>query len=213
MARIPRGIDKATLELISDILDGVVSRACTRHYEAETQEHQFTAKLAGALEDGLQDVDANGFEMDVRFQDFSDRGPISKEKTTGADLYVSVVLQSGNINVSKGMLVQSKWDQDVRLPNMALQTQVDKMKQRSSSSYVWIYEPSGIRVIPAAGIVRGKIDYGEARTVGQTIANGLRCTEGDRKIGRRLMLPPVRSLNEIMSKLADRGLSLTARAR
>jgi hypothetical protein len=77
------------------------------------------------------------------------------------------------------MLVQAKWDRDVERRNKTLQTQVDKMKRRSPASYVWIYEPSWIRVVPASDVVAGKINYDDATTVGQTIANGLRCTQGD----------------------------------
>jgi hypothetical protein len=75
------------------------------------------------------------------------------EKRSGADLYISLVRFDGGQPVSKGMLVQSKWDYALR-------------------------HGSERRVLRDQSRPR--------RTIGELVAGGLRCTVGDRAIGRNL---------------------------
>jgi len=49
--------------------------------------------------------------------------------------------------VSKGMLAQAKWDhttKDAKLPE-----QIGKMRERTDSSYVWVFGPQGVLCLPA----------------------------------------------------------------
>lgn len=200
---------------LAQIVDGVVAQACHRHYSAPTQEHQFTSKVAEIVEREIERelrlMHINNVRVEVLLQDFGDRGPRSTERPSGADLYISLVLKAPGILVNKGMLVQSKWDDTMTDPRM--QARIDKLLARSPSSYVWIYEPANIVVVPAAKVSGGEFDRRDTQTVGQMIANGLRCSEGDPSIGRPLGVSLGESLRRIQEEVAaNRVLSVTVRA-
>ncbi|XIA62678.1 hypothetical protein ACFIOY_24705 [Bradyrhizobium sp. TZ2] len=120
------------------------------------------------------------------------------EKDTGADLYVSVVRRDRQMPVSKGMLVQSKWDHTTRDPR--LRGQIDQMTDRTDASYVWVYGKSGVYCAKASTLhpVPREIDL---KPIGELIADGLRCTAGDLKIGRDLSLPRAQGLIRKMREL------------
>jgi hypothetical protein len=99
---------------MSVVIDGVVAQHCARHNPALTQEHQFTSGIAYAIERELERFPIAGLNVAVHAQEFPDRGPGSLEKSSGADLYVSIVRLDGEAPISKGMLVQSKWDWTIR---------------------------------------------------------------------------------------------------
>jgi hypothetical protein len=78
------------LEAIGDMIDGIVAQECMRHYHAETQEHQLTAKIAGAIEHQMGGASIDGYTVGMAIQDVPDKGKGSKERKTGADLYISL---------------------------------------------------------------------------------------------------------------------------
>jgi hypothetical protein len=88
------------LERISILIDGVVAQQCARHYGARTQEHQFTSRLAEAIVGELGRFPVEGVQLEVVAQEFPDRGPHSMEKPSGADLYISVAVQSPERKIS-----------------------------------------------------------------------------------------------------------------
>ncbi|MGX1110221.1 MULTISPECIES: hypothetical protein [Bradyrhizobium] len=96
--------------LIGEIIDGIVAQTCARHYLAPTQEHQFTSKITALIERELHDMEVQGIHVKVHAQDFPDKGRGSWEKKSGADVYISLVVDAPNYQVNKGMIVQSKWD-------------------------------------------------------------------------------------------------------
>jgi len=76
------------------------------------------------------------------------------------------------------------------------------MLERSpSASYVWIFAPDGIYSVKAEDVLSNRLIV-PVETVGQQIAEGLRCTEGDPAIGRNTALPLPESLTEKMRELA-----------
>jgi hypothetical protein len=132
------------------------------------------------------------------------------EGKVGADAYISVaVIGEDGDNVSKGMLAQAKWDhttKDAKLPE-----QISKMRERTDSSYVWVFGPQGVLCLPAGEYFHPGPSR-KSRTIGSLIANGLRCEEGDRSVGRDLTKPTITSLNEIVHDLGvNTALSFTIR--
>jgi hypothetical protein len=174
-------IDRArrdqAFKMIGQLVDGVISEACLRHYYADTQEHQLTAKIAAEIEREIRNVSVDGLSLSLHMQDFSDKGRGSKERKSGSDLYVSIVLSTPDVTFSKGILAQSKWDHALPRAKKDLQEQSHKMMSRTNAAYVWIYGPAGIVAIPASDVRDGQVDYSNAQTVGQLIADSLRCEQ------------------------------------
>ena len=65
------------------LIDGIVSETCIRHYSALTQEPQLTAKIAEAIERELNELVIDEIAVEVRMQDFPDRGRGSLERLSG----------------------------------------------------------------------------------------------------------------------------------
>src|SRR5580658_4555439 len=107
------GRHEGAFELIRTLLGGATARACRRHYNAHTQEHQLTSRIAEAIEatfNGEEGLRVNELMVNVAVQELPDKGPSSHERSVGADLYISIALDDGHDSFSKGLLVQSKWD-------------------------------------------------------------------------------------------------------
>jgi hypothetical protein len=182
-------------EVIEMLVNQSIQQLLHRHYHALTQEHQLTAKIAQTIEQALGGFQTGRFKIAVAVQDFPDKGPGTLENITGADVYLSVALIDEDGQTSKGMLIQSKWDNTL---GGRLTEQIFKMKQCSLWSYIWVYYPDRVVCIKTDDYLAGK-HAGES--VGKQIANGLRCTEGDRGIGRNLNLPITSSLNQMMREI------------
>jgi hypothetical protein len=75
------------------------------------------------------------------------------------------------------------------------------MKARTKSSYVWVYGPSSIMVVPSSDVHGGKLDFSHAMTVGRLITGALRCRETDPRLGRNLDLPIPQALTAMMEQL------------
>jgi hypothetical protein len=196
-----------TLDRLAVLVDGVVAQECAHHYHAHTQEHQFSSRLAQAIESELRHFSMPGLDIEVITRDFPDRGRGSMEKRSGADLYISLVRRDAERPVSKGMLVQSKWDYALRHTSerRRLRDQSRDMLARTEDAYVWVYEDTGVAVVPAtvaASSIRPIPLPWPRRTVGELVADGLRCTAGDRAIGRNLDQPIVPSLNTMLERLS-----------
>lgn len=207
------GRNQRTYELIRTLMNGVMVDACSRHYDCETQEHQLSSRLAEAIERTFDGLRVNDLNIRVAVQELSDRGPSSHERPVGADLYISVVVDDGDNEIRKGMLVQAKWDGSLRRsPERAkLREQSERMLGRSRESYVWVYEPRGVAVVRAARAMDAASPTAltrEARTLGDLLVDGLSCTAGDPAIGIDTSLPLVEALNSRIRELAaTTGLS------
>jgi hypothetical protein len=196
-------------QIIGEIVDGIAAQVSARHYSAPTQEHQLTSKIADRIEERLNNTVIHGIHVSVVTQDFPDKGPGSMESKSGGDIYISVSAEGPGLNINKGMMVQSKWDDTFSATDESLKTQIGKMRRRTRSSYVWTYGPSRILVHPASDVAEGMIDSERVKTVGSLIADAFRCREGDPEIGRDLTMRVPQSLTSIMEQLSvDHGLSL-----
>ena len=187
---------------LAAILDELIEKLCERHYDAKTQEHQLTSRIAEAIEEAYQEISIDGIQISIRVQELPDRGSGSLERPTGADLYISIVrIDEPGRAVSKGILVQSKWD-DALSPLRTLRQQSEDMLRRSDEFYVWIYGPHGASVIPATEFREPNPDLDSDMTAGDLIGKAIECTAGDEEIGRNLDLPLVESLNRQLEELA-----------
>ncbi|MEY9153381.1 hypothetical protein [Bradyrhizobium japonicum] len=187
-------------QVIEQLVDAIVSEVAEGHYEALTQEPQLTSKIAGAIEHTIKQVDLGDLNVQVEVRDFPAQGRGALEGKVGADVYISVaVIPENREDVSKGMLAQAKWDHSAKDPK--LPEQIGKMMERSESSYVWVYGPNGVTCYPAGDYINPDSAGAGGQSVGSLIANGLRCKQGDRRIGRDLTKPLITSLNEIMEEL------------
>jgi len=70
------------LVMIAMLVDTIAKEVCKRHYQAPTQEHQLSAKLAEAIERKLKGLKTRPFTMGVAVQDFPDKGKGSWERPT-----------------------------------------------------------------------------------------------------------------------------------
>jgi hypothetical protein len=205
------GEKEHVFKAIQKAVDAIVSEVVEGHYEALTQEPQLTSKIAGAIEHTIKTMDVGDLNVQVEVRDFPAQGRGALEGKVGADVYISVaVIPESREDMSKGMLAQAKWDHSAKDPH--LPEQIGKMMERSeASSYVWVYGPNGVTCYPA-GDYLDPPSVGGGQSVGSLIANGLRCEEGDRKIGRDLTKPLITSLNEIMEELGvQTAVSFTVR--
>jgi len=201
-----RALLSRVLELIKLLIDGVVAEISARHHDAETQEHQFTSRLAEAIESRLDGITVDGVRLRVTVQELSDRGPASRERRVGADLYISVAVDGPDGQISKGLLVQAKWASTIQKDDR-LKDQCRQMLDRTQESYVWVYAPRGVAVIRATDIGNTPLPK-TAGTIGTLIADGLSCSAGDPRIGLNLRIPTVHALDSIMRDLsAERGIS------
>lgn len=196
------------LRKIARLIDRVASRVAKRHHHAPTQEHQLSAKLAEAIEEALAGLKTPPFTMGVAVQDFPDKGKGSWELPTGADLYISIVRDDDDedeLDFSKGMLVQSKWDHTFSLSRKDVREQCQRMLARTESSYVWVFEEDHVWSFHARQVI-GDPNHLTVQSVGQQIVEGLRCHQGDRDIGRDRDEPLDRGLTDIMRDLAEREI-------
>jgi hypothetical protein len=118
-----------------------------------------------------------------------------------ADLYISIVrTDEPGRPVSKGLLVQSKWD-DALGSIGRLREQSEDMLDRSDESYVWIYERDGVAVVPAKKLRDPRPDFDSDVTAGDLIGAAMECRAGDERLGRDINLPTVESLNQKLEEL------------
>ena len=100
---------------LTRVVDLRVAQVLRDNYLAQTQEPALTASVAQAIMTELthHPLVVNRLRLDVWFQNVPDRGADSMERKTGADLYISLVRNDLTTPVSKGLLVQAKWDRSL----------------------------------------------------------------------------------------------------
>ena len=179
--------DSFTRDLISEAIRSLIDDIAREHFDAATQEHQLTSRICGALEAKFSTAWFSNRRVRVITQEFPDKGPGSAEKKTGVDLYVGIEID-GPDPVSKGLLVQSKWKETARsgAEHRRLVGQCEQMTARSPASYVWLYGPEGVEVVPAGEVVSSTISPPESlgsRKISELFRNVLDCFEGDPAIG------------------------------
>jgi hypothetical protein len=172
------------------------------------QEPAFTSRLAQEIQSEIRrhPINAGGVKIEVTSVDVPSLGS-RMERDIGADLYVSVVRRDRHPPVSKGLLVQNKWDRtmkDKRLPD-----QMGQMIDRTTEAYVWVFGPNGVTCGKVYHTPRGP-SYDDLKPVGRLVADGLRCTAGDPRIGRDLNIPRPQGMRQKLRELQlNTALSFT----
>jgi hypothetical protein len=192
--------EEQLLTEIQDLVDAAVQSVCEDHYDAPTQEPPTTARIAQAIEIAIKQhpINVNGLTVEVATQDVPSLGS-KMEKRIGGDLYISLVRRDKEIPVSKGLLVQAKWDRKLTRDPL-LPGQAARMRNRTRESYIWSYGPHGVTSIPAGAMI-GVAPLRDILSAGELIAEGLRCRKGDPQIGRDLSLPRPLAMNAMLKRL------------
>jgi len=179
--------------LIAAAISSKIDEAAKQKYGTPTQEHQLTSRIAGLLED-LNGLDILQNRITVVAQEMPDKGAGALEKSTGADLYISIT-NSGYDGFSKGILVQTKRLKPTlktavggyyyrSIGDPRLSDQCARMLHISPDSYVWVYGEKGVGVVHA----RDALDIGAAESVPDRSTYDLfrqivECEEGDTRYG------------------------------
>ncbi|MDA9452315.1 hypothetical protein [Bradyrhizobium sp. CCBAU 21360] len=201
-------VEEALRELEARVNE-VAAEIAEENYDV-IQEPAFTSRLAQEITSEIRrhPINVGGVKIEVTSVDVPSLGS-TMEKDIGADLYISVVRRDKQPPASKGMLVQSKWDKtigDKRLPG-----QMGQMIERTPDSYVWSFGPNGVMCGKVYKTPTGpSLDSFEP--LGRLVANGLRCTAGDPRIGRDLRLSRKDAMRRKLRELQiNSGLSFTLR--
>jgi hypothetical protein len=212
--------DPAARKLIASALGQAIDQTVKEHLSGISQEPAITSRIGQDLENTINGKAIFGYDLHVITQDIPDRGSNSLEKPTGTDLYVGISVQIESKIITKGFLVQAKISDKLNSQKDfdGLRDDCSKMLKRSESSYVWLYENSGVRVVNAEDVLKNSSrnpSIWRRRRASTVFSRTLECTEGDFRIG----LPPVRSkkmterrkaLGEMLEKLrADRGVDIS----
>jgi len=201
------------LQQLTERVDAVVDPIAKESYQLDRHEEFTTSRLAEAIVSATRNepITAPGIALEVHAEEFRP----TDEKKTGADIYISVVRRDFDITRSKGLLVQAKRrtsllrnDESRRLGN-----QSKRMYRRSKESYVWIYERDEVVCTKAPRSSRPTLTrIANPMSVGELIADGLRCNLGDEDIGRAASAPLFDGISDVMQRLSvPRGLDFTVR--
>lgn len=192
--------EEQLLAEIQNLVDAAAQSVSEDHYDAPTQEPPLTARLAQAIELAIKQhpINVDGLTVEVATQDVPSLGS-KMEKQIGGDLYISLVRRDKETPVSKGMLVQAKWDHKLANDPL-LHRQATRMRNRTRESYIWSYGPHGVTSIHTGAMI-GATPIEEPVSAGELIADGLRCRKGDPNIGRDLSLPRPRAMDAMLKRL------------
>lgn len=182
-------------DLIAALLRSEIEALVGEHYGL-TQEHQLTARIGERMTRPWTKV------LDVRFrivtQDIDDKGPRSLERKLGGDLYIGVEIETQNGRISKGFIIQAKWDKNLSRTDQTLVKQCGNMLGKTHAAYVWVYERQSVRVLPAVEIENNPntspLELG-SKNLEELFMQVFDCFEGDREIG--LPIPEGASASQI----------------
>jgi hypothetical protein len=209
--------DRFTRDLIAEAIRSTVDEVVSDQMSGISQEPQITSRVGQAIEARLNGANVNGYHIRAITQDIPDRGRGSLEKRTGIDLYLGVEVASpSGETVSKGIFVQSKLQDSLGYPSdhRDLRRQCEKMVIRSDKgSYVWIYGPNGVRVVPASEVATqtkmSPTSLG-SRSVGELFQNVFDCFAGDQRHANPDIFRSRAALGEMLQELgAQNGVALT----
>lgn len=199
--------------LLFDRLTAIVNKTCSRVHAEEygtlTQEPPLTATLASAIRTELlhHPLVVGRLSIEVMSRNVPDRGRRTMESINGADLYISLVRRDRR--VSKGMLLQSKWEGELYDGNTRLRNQALRMHRRSDeASYVLVFGPRGIVAVPAERATWPRVPRDflkDAMSVGELVAAGLKCNKGDRRLGRDLDVPAPQGIDDVLRQISGHG--------
>ena len=177
----------AIVKKIGEAIDSLVTDLYSSNDGAAStiQEPEISSRLCQRLEDKLDGEKAGQYSLRVSAQSMPDRGPRSIEKISGADIYMSVSLE-GPDGFDKGIFLQAKYDRN--LDPSELRDSIRRMKSHvgAEGSYVWVYTPSGLKVLSAHQVEQmrsGDIEQVYTRSATGFAGRILDCYAGTRAWG------------------------------
>lgn len=169
-------------------------------------EEDFTSQMLSSIRSGLGRLSMSGLtwtSMVLKRQ--------TEEPAIGADFLGVLRLRLPDYSVDKGFLAQAKMAGPRRRINATkLLAQSRAMLSRSPESYVFLYKPSGVVVVPAIAVVAAG---GEPRELGawslaEFFAEHFRCFVGD----RALAMPSQQTIQSLVEEAPARHMLLLGAA-
>ncbi|OAI22056.1 hypothetical protein A1351_20695 [Methylosinus sp. R-45379] len=118
------------------------------------QEPAFTDRMLGSIEHVMNGFESRGVQWQAKT--FTDRGPGAQESRVGADFAGVFTAKLPDFEVNKGFLAQAKLinpgERMSKKESKRLRDQCDKMLSISPASFVFLYTPYGVSVVPAISI-------------------------------------------------------------
>jgi hypothetical protein len=137
----------------------------------------------------------------------TDRGRGSQESQYGADFMGVLNIALPEFTVSKGFLAQAKLIRnDVVGDDIKLRQQCEKMLNLSPDSFVFLYWPTAVRVVPAVSVLGCRVDpvHLYSRSAQRFFEEHLQCFIGDRNI----QSPTPMTLDAIRARFVARSAIL-----
>lgn len=174
------------------------------------QEPAFTDRMLGGIELAIDGFSSKGIQWTAKT--LTDRGKGSQESIYGADFFGVLNINLPGFKVTKGFLAQAKLiKKGSSISLTELRQQCEKMLKLSPDSYVFLYRPSGVRVVPAIAVVGSTgspLDL-YTRSAKNFFEQHLECFIGDRAISA----PTPATLSALSEKLnGAQGIYLGATA-
>lgn len=170
-------------------------------------EHEpaMTDRMLGAIEESLTNYCVKGICW--RAKTLTDRGRGSQESKYGADFMGVLDINLPEFTVSKGFLAQAKLIRNGSAGNLKeLKRQCEKMLELSCDSFVFLYGPNGVRVVPALAIVGTTVEPLQLynRSAQRFFEEHLQCFIGDRNI----KCPTPQTLDALRTRFETRSAIL-----
>ena len=180
---------------VSEIISRRANELCHRINADITDEDDFTSRLAGSIEQAVNDVRLGSIQWTVQTRKLDWRGRGSEESRFGADLGVAIRMSGDGFDVIKGYLVQAKLVRDMSLAlgtrspfikNDRVYDQCKRMLGITPESYVWFYSPAGVSVLRAGtmmGVEPRLVHRVARRSLYEFFVGGFLSWSGDQRLG------------------------------
>ena len=144
-----RVITRYAANRVADAIESVVTDLREGHIK---EEPDFTGRMIGAIVERMRGYKVRGAEWNAN--SVSSHGPGSLERFSGADFIGILEFNAQGYSVRKGFLAQAK----LLLPNSnldikALLNQCSHMLDLSPDSFVFLYTPNGVKIVPAISVI------------------------------------------------------------
>jgi hypothetical protein len=173
-----------------------------------TDEENFTSQMLSAMRSALVRTSIRGFAWTSSIHDKR-----TKEPATGADFAGLLTIEIPDYSVRSGFLAQAKMaGPRKRIDRARLRAQAEHMLSLSPASYVFLYRPDGVAVVPAIAVSAADGDPRELDewTLGEFFTEHVHCFVGDRGVELPGGIPPGELLEDFQ---AQRVLIMSASLR
>lgn len=168
----------ASVAALTAEVNGVVQALSSQSIR---DEEDFTSQMLSAIRAGLVRVHLEGLEWTSSVLKRQTEEPL-----IGADFAGLLSMQLDGFEVTKGFLAQAKMAGPRRqIDTKKLKSQAEDMLTYSLASYVFLYRPSGVAVVPAVAVVAADGDPRQVQEwpLDDFFLEHFRCFIGDPKLG------------------------------